>query len=125
MTLAYLCVLVAIFLPFVFAGLAKSRGDFDNARPREWLAQVDGWRQRAHWAQLNTFEAFPPFAAAVIIAHQLQAAQGWVDALAVLFIVFRAGYGLCYILDRPTLRSLAWTGGFACVIGLFLVAGLS
>eukprot|EP01035_Chromulina_nebulosa_P035064 gene35064-47116_t len=41
--------------------------DFDNAAPRVMLAKLDGWRQRANWAQLNGFEAFPPFAAAVII----------------------------------------------------------
>ncbi len=125
MTLAYLCVLVAIFMPFVFAGLAKSQGDFDNARPREWLERVEGWRQRAHWAQLNTFESFPPFAAAVIIAHQLGAAQAWVNGLAVLFVLFRALYGLFYILDKSTARSLAWTGGFVCVIGLFIAAAMA
>ncbi len=125
MTLAYWMVLIAIFMPFVFAGLAKSRGRFDNARPREWLAGLSGWRQRAHWAQLNTFEAFPPFAAAVIIAHQLGGAQAWIDALAVLFVLLRLGYGAAYIADRPTLRSLLWTGAFACVPGLFAVAGLT
>ena len=125
MTLAYWMVLIAIFMPFVFAGLAKSRGRFDNARPREWLAGLSGWRQRAHWAQLNTFEAFPPFAAAVIIAHQLGGAQAWIDALAVLFVLLRLGDGAAYIADRPTLRSLLWTGAFACVPGLFAVAGLT
>ena len=125
MSIAYYCVLAAIFLPIVFAGLAKSRGDFDNARPREWLTGLEGWRQRAHWAQLNTFEAFPPFAAAVIIAHQLGAPQGPVDTLAVLFLVFRGAYGLFYIVDRPTLRSLAWMAAFACVVGLFIIAALA
>ncbi|QGM22296.1 hypothetical protein GJ672_08560 [Spiribacter sp. 2438] len=125
MSIAYYCVLAAIFLPIVFAGLAKSRGDFDNARPREWLTSLEGWRQRAHWAQLNTFEAFPPFAAAVIIAHQLGAPQGPVDVLAVLFLVFRGAYGLFYIVDRPTLRSLAWMAAFACTVGLFIIAALA
>jgi uncharacterized MAPEG superfamily protein len=122
MTIAYICVFIAIFLPFVFAGLAKSEGQFDNARPRAWLERLEGWRQRAHWAQLNTFEAFPPFAAGVIIAHQLNASQAWIDGLAVAFLIFRGLYGYFYIADRATLRSTAWTGGFACVVGLFIVA---
>jgi len=122
MTIAYICVFIAIFLPFVFAGLAKSEGQFDNARPRAWLERLEGWRQRAHWAQLNTFEAFPPFAAGVIIAHQLNGSQAWIDGLAVAFLIFRGLYGYFYIADRATLRSLAWTGGFACVVGLFIVA---
>lgn len=122
MTIAYWAVLAAMVMPFVFAGLAKSQGRFDNARPREWLAGLSGWRQRAHWAQLNTFEAFPPFAAAVLIAHQVGGAQSWIDALAVAFVVLRLGYGAAYIGDRPTLRSLLWTTAFACVVGLFVVA---
>lgn len=125
MTIAYICVFIAIFLPFVFAGLAKSEGGFDNARPRVWLDRLEGWRQRAHWAQLNTFEAFPPFAAGVIIAHQLNAAQAWIDGLAVAFLLFRGLYGVFYINDRATLRSIAWTGGFACVVGLFILAALA
>jgi uncharacterized MAPEG superfamily protein len=118
-------VLVAIFMPFVFAGLAKSQGRFDNARPREWLAGLSGWRQRAHWAQLNTFEAFPPFAAGVLLAQQAGGAQGWIDGLAVGFVALRLAYGAAYIGDRPTLRSLLWTAAFACVVGLFAVGALT
>jgi uncharacterized MAPEG superfamily protein len=68
---------------------------------------------------LNAFEAFPLFAAAVIVAHLTQAEQSLIDRLAVAFVLCRAGYTLAYIYDRPTLRSLFWTGGLACVIGLF------
>lgn len=125
MTIAYWCVLVMIFLPFVFAGLAKSAGQFDNARPRLWLEQQQGWRLRAHWAQLNTFESFAPFAAAVIIAHQLGATQSVVDVLAVLFVLFRIAFGAAYIADRPMIRSLVWTAAFACTVGLFIASALA
>lgn len=125
MTIAYWCLFAAMFYPFIFAGLAKSRGNFDNANPRAWLAGLSGWRQRAHWTQQNHFEAYPPFAAAVIVAHQLGGSQGWIDALAVLFLVARLLYGLFYVTDRPTLRSLVWTVGFACVVGLFVVGALA
>ena len=125
MTLALWCVLIAAFIPFVFAGMAKSQGRFDNARPRAWLAELQGWRQRAHWAQLNTFEAFPPFAAGVIIAEMTGAGQAWVNGLAVAFVLLRLGYGLAYVADRPTLRSLVWTGAFACTVGLFLAAAFA
>ena len=123
MTIAYWAVLAAALLPVVFAGIAKAGGErFDNRRPRAWLEQQAGWRQRAHWAQQNGYEAFPPFAAAVIIAHQLDAPQGVVNTLALLFIAFRILYGVLYIQDRHALRSLAWLAAMACVIGLFIAA---
>lgn len=123
MTLAYWMVLLAAVLPLAFAATAKAGGErYDNRRPREWLEARSGWRLRAHWAQQNSYEAFPPFAAAVIIAHQLEANQAWVDTLALLFIGFRILYGALYIADRHVLRSLAWTAGFACVVGLFILS---
>ncbi|MBK1727547.1 MAPEG family protein [Halorhodospira neutriphila] len=123
MSIAHWMILAAAVLPLVFAGLAKGgAASFDNRRPREWLAAQEGWRQRAHWAQQNSYEAFPPFAAAVLVAEQVGAAQVAVDALAVLFIGLRLVYGALYIADLSTLRSLAWTAGLACVVGLFLAA---
>ncbi|MCU0869938.1 MAG: MAPEG family protein [Burkholderiales bacterium] len=122
MTIAFWCVLVAGLLPIVWAGAAKSRGDFDNRDPRAWLAALDGWRARANAAQANSWEAFAPFAAAVLIAHAAGAAGARVDALAVGFVLARVAYGLLYIADRPTLRTVAWTAGFACVMGLYAVA---
>ncbi|PWG61548.1 MAPEG family protein [Spiribacter halobius] len=124
MTLALWTLLIAAIIPYIFAGLAKSRGDFDNARPRTWLAQVEGWRQRAHWAQLNSYEAFPPFAAAVLTAELTDADQAWVNGLALLFVLLRLAYGAAYITDRPTLRSSLWTAAFACVAGLFVAAAV-
>lgn len=124
MTLAYWCVLIAVFLPFVLAGLAKSERGFDNRRPRQWLAERGGWRQRANWAQQNQFEAFPPFAAAVIIAHLAGAEQGWVNALALAWVLLRVLYAALYIGNRASARSLVWTAALACVIALFVMAAL-
>lgn len=124
MTLANWCVLAAALMPYAFTGLAKSRRDFDNARPRDWLAAVGGWRQRAHWAQLNSFEAFPPFAAGVIVAQQAGAPQAHVDALAVAFVGLRLVYGGLYMADCPGLRSVAWTLAMGMTVGLFVSAAL-
>ena len=123
MTTAYWCVLVAMLMPIVWAGIAKggARG-FDNARPRDYLARLDGWRQRANWAQVNSYESFPAFAAGVIIAHLAGAAQPTIDMLALVYVAARILYGIFYIADRPTLRSLAWVAGLACIIGLFVAA---
>jgi uncharacterized MAPEG superfamily protein len=122
MTVAFWAVLVACFLPLGCAGLAKSGGGFDNAVPRAWLDRQTGWRQRADWAQRNHYEVFPPFAAAVIIAHLAHAPARWAGLLAVAFVLIRVGYTAAYVLDRPSLRSLLWGLGFGCVLGLFAIS---
>ncbi|HYN39935.1 MAG TPA: MAPEG family protein [Rhodospirillales bacterium] len=124
MTFAYWMVLVAALLPYVTVGFAKA-GGIDNRAPRADIERLTGWRKRADWAHRNHFEAFPAFAAAVIIAHLAGVAQGWIDLLAALFIVSRVGYTAAYLADRPTVRSLIWTGGIACVIALFIFAALA
>jgi uncharacterized MAPEG superfamily protein len=81
---------------------------FDNRNPREWLGAQAGFRRRANAAQLNGFEAFPLFAAAVLTAHALQAPQSRLDMLAVTFVVARVLYLAFYLADQSLLRSLAW-----------------
>jgi uncharacterized MAPEG superfamily protein len=122
MTVAYWCVLIAAIIPFLFTGIAKAgaRG-FNNRRTRVFQDSLTGWRQRAHWAHQNGFEAFPPFAAAVIIAHLAAAEQTQIDALSIAFILLRLAYGGLYIADQPTLRSLVWFGGLICVVALFFI----
>ena len=124
MTFAYWCVLVAAFLPLVWIGIAKgSLTDYDNDRPRAALAHAEGRAQRAHWAEQNALEAFPPFAAGVIIAHLTGGAdQTTINLLAGLFIAARVVHGLAYVNDLGLPRSFAWLAGFASMIGLFVAA---
>lgn len=123
MTVAYWCVLIAAFLPIVWVGFAKSgKPGYDNARPREFLGSLEGWQARANHAQQNSYEAFPFFAAGVIIAHLCGTPQGTIDTLAVTFILARIAYGFLYITNRSTLRSLVWLVGFGCTVALFVTA---
>lgn len=122
MTTALWMVLAAVMLPYLWAVLAKATPGYDNRAPREFLAHVTGWRKRADWAQQNSFEALAGFAAAAIIAHLVVGPSARADALAIGFIAFRLLHGLLYILDKGTLRSLAWIGALGCIVGLFLVA---
>lgn len=122
MTTAYWCVLIAALLPICAVGLAKAQPGFDNNAPREWLGRLSGWRARAHAAHLNSFEAFAPFAAAVIIAHLAHAPQGRIDLLATSFVAARIAYIGLYIADLAGLRSVAWMVAMGCVIGLFVAA---
>ncbi|MBK6453605.1 MAG: MAPEG family protein [Proteobacteria bacterium] len=121
MTIAFWCVLVAGFLPYFGTLTAKIGGErFDNSNPRDWLNAQSGFRKRANAAQHNSFEAFPFFAAAVIIAHVAGAPQGRIDLFAVVFILARLFYIAFYVADMATLRSLAWFVGIGSVVALFL-----
>ncbi len=122
MTLAYWMVLLAAMLPYLAVGVSKWRRGYDNDAPRVGIEQLPPAKQRAYWAHLNAFEAFPPFAAAVIIAHLAHASQPVVDGLAVVFVAARIAHLLLYIGNLATLRSVAWTVGVGCVIALFVVA---
>ncbi|MGO4761032.1 MAPEG family protein [Cupriavidus sp. 2KB_3] len=123
MPIAFWCVLVAGLLPVLTVAIAKAggRGGFDNHDPRGWLEKQSGRARRADLAHRNHFEAFPFFAAGVLIATHMSAPQARIDELAMVFVVARILYTVCYLTDRATLRTLCWTIGFLTVIGLFLL----
>ncbi|RXF73795.1 MAPEG family protein [Hansschlegelia zhihuaiae] len=121
MSIALWCVLFAGLLPILCAGAAKSGASgFDNARPREWLANLEGWRKRMNAAQQNGWEAFPLFAAAVLVASTNGGPRGAVDLLALLWVAFRLAYVWAYAADRPTLRSGFFTLALLCAVTIFV-----
>jgi uncharacterized MAPEG superfamily protein len=110
-------------MPLLWTAVAKFSGPgFNNRAPREFQARLTGFRARAHWAHQNSFEAFPAFAAAVIIAHLAGVAQERIDVLALAFIALRLVYGVLYLADQALLRSIAWTAALGCVVALFVSA---
>jgi len=122
MTVAYWCVLAAALMPLLWTAISKATGPrFDNRTPRAWQAQLTGMPQRAYAAHLNSFEAFPPFAAAVIIAQLLEAPQGQVDMLALAFVGLRLLYGMLYLANQAMLRSLVWALAMGCTVWLFVL----
>jgi uncharacterized MAPEG superfamily protein len=121
MTTAYWCVLAAALMPYVAVSIAKSGGErFDNSNPRLWLERQQGFRARANAAQANSFEAFPFFAAAVVVAHLTQAPQDRIDALAVMFVLARAAFIVFYVADWHWARSIVWTIGVVATITIFV-----
>lgn len=126
MSTAYWCILIAAFLPYVWTVVAKQSGErYDNRDPRSWLARQDNPRAiRANGAQLNAFEAFAPFAAGVILAQLAGVDAGLVALLALTFVACRLLHGLFYVFGLALLRTLAWAGGFACVLWLLVAAAL-
>jgi uncharacterized MAPEG superfamily protein len=125
MTIAFWCVLVAGLLPYIAVGIAKWDPTYmaNNGEPRAWEAKLGGIQSRAHAAHLNGFEAFPLFAAGVVIASLCQAAPATVDAIAAIFVATRVIYIAAYLANADKVRSLIWTAGLVCCIALFVVAG--
>ena len=126
MLIAYGCIIVAACLPYLWAVLAKtSAPGYNNKDPRGWVARQESYRVRnAYAAHLNAFEAFPAFAAAVLMAQFAQVDAQHVAWLSMAFIAFRILHGIFYLAALQALRSLAWLGGFASVIALMLLAAL-
>jgi uncharacterized MAPEG superfamily protein len=124
MYFAYWMVLAAAFLPYAATAYAK-RGSADNHTPRLYAETLTGARRRADWAQQNHFEAFPLFAAAVIIASLAGTAHATIDWLAGIFVGLRILYTFAYITDRAALRTILFMLGAACVLGLFVAAGFA
>ena len=124
MTIAYLCILITAFLPYIWVTIAKASGDkYDNRDPRGWLSRQDNARShRANAAQLNSFETFPAFAASVLMAQFANVDHGWITWLAIGFVVFRVLHGIFYVGNNHQFRSLSWFAGFFCVLGLMGMA---
>ncbi|MDH1008674.1 MAPEG family protein [Pseudomonas nicosulfuronedens] len=127
MPIAFWCVLIAIFLPYVGTSIAKfTGGGFgprQNHDPRTFLATLEGYRKRANAFQMNSFEVTPAFAAAAIIAYVVNNAEpATIDRLAIAWVTSRLLYLIFYIADLALLRSLVWFAGMALIIAIFVVS---
>ena len=126
MNIAFICILTMGLMPIIFAGIAKIGSKrfspTANHNPREFMAKLEGWPKRANWAQINGFEAFPLFAAAVLVASYNHAPQSTLDLIAMLVVGLRILYGVLYIADKATLRSLVWVISLGFTISLFFIA---
>jgi uncharacterized MAPEG superfamily protein len=123
MTIAEWCVFGTLVLSLLTIAPIKWLGhrQFDNARPRDGAFYQDPLRARALGAHQNGIEAFPFFAIAVLLAEFRDAPQSLVNELAALFLIVRIAYVLTYLGDRPTLRSILWSIGFAINIAIFFL----
>jgi uncharacterized MAPEG superfamily protein len=125
MTGAEWCLFGAVLLYLVT--LAPTKGlaprQFNNANPRDPKFFEHPIRKRALGAHINGIETFPFFAAAVLLAEFRNAPQGWVDGLALAFLVTRVAFVAAYVGNRPTLRTVLWNAAFAFNVGLFFLSG--
>ena len=129
MAVAFWCVLVMGVMPAATVGIAKlGRVTLDgrgNHAPRDWAQSLDGFRRRAYAAHLNHFEAFPLFAAAVLVAATQGAPMATVNSLALTVVATRLVYTACYLADLATVRTLVWGAGWLLTVAIFVLPALS
>jgi uncharacterized MAPEG superfamily protein len=126
MTVAEWCVFGTLMLYLLTIASIKWIGfrRFDNASPRDPNFYDDPIAARALGAHQNGIEAFPFFAAAVLLAEFRTSPQRLIDELAILFLIVRIAYVFTYLGNRPTLRSILWSIGFAINIAIFFMPTL-
>jgi len=126
MTLAEWCVFGTVVLYIgTIASIKWIRfRSFDNSKPRDPAFYDDPISARALGAHQNGIEAFPLFAVAVLLAEFRDGPQRLIDELAVLFVIVRIAYVFTYLGNRPTLRSILWSLGFAINGVIFFMPAL-
>lgn len=117
-------ILVACLLPYAFSMIAKVAGGFtfkDNQNPRQFLSQTQGIAARANAVQQNSFENLPLFIAAILMAEYMVIDQHVVMILGIAYIVLRILYGICYLANWSSLRSIMWFLSLCCPIYLLIL----
>ena len=117
-------ILAACLLPYVFTFIAKRAAGFkssDNQNPREVLARSTGLASRAHAVQQNSFESLPLFIAAILMAEYMVIPQRIIMSIGIAYIILRIFYGVCYLANWATLRTVIWTLSLLCPVCLLLL----
>ena len=116
-------ILIACLLPYVFTAIAKKIAGFkarDNQNPREFLAKTTGLAARANAVQQNSFESLPLFIASILMAEYMVISQTVIMTFGIAYILLRF-YGICYLANWATLRSIIWILSLLCPICLLLL----
>jgi uncharacterized MAPEG superfamily protein len=77
------------------------------------------WGMRAHRAYLNAVETFAPFAALVLITHIAGKETSTTATLAMAYFWLRLIHAVVFWFAIPYVRTLVFTLGWLCVVGLF------
>lgn len=114
------CLLIAGLLPIAAKApvvyFQNRDNGYDNRHPRAQQQRLTGAGARAVAGHYNAYEAFPLFAAAVLVViatEQVTVLNQW---LAVSFVTLRIVFHTLYLLNWDKLRSLIWFLALLCPI---------
>ncbi|MBZ9785467.1 MAPEG family protein [Pseudomonas sp. REP124] len=124
MSIPFWCVFISALLIYVarmpVTKAMKEQGGYDNHLPRQQQGQLTGFGARAVAAHQNSIEAFILFSVGVLMAHTTQTAGWLIDLIAIVFVIARVIYLLCYWKDLAWQRSLVWLVGLVCSLLLMI-----
>jgi uncharacterized MAPEG superfamily protein len=119
--LAFTALLTAsLWIPYVVAQVMTngplSPDNYVNPTPRP----LPFWGQRADRAYLNAVETFAPFAALVLAVQVAGKTDAITGFCAASYFWLRLAHAIVYFAGWPYLRTLIFTLGWACIVGLFV-----
>ena len=107
-----------LWIPYIMAraqtyGLAKTLTYVSDSEP------LPVWAERARKAHYNAIENLAPFAALVLVAHAVGAANETTATAAIVFFWARVAHYLGYISGLPYLRTLTFTIAWIAMVVIF------
>jgi len=121
-TVIFSALLILVSKIPVAIAMSQQKGGYDNRQPRKQQSALNDFGQRALSGHQNSIEAFPIFAAGVLLALWSQADTTTIQNLCVIFCCARIAYLICYWLDIDKVRSIIWSLGFGSSIWLMALA---
>ena len=118
------CLLIAGLLPIAAKApvvyFQNRDNGYDNRHPRAQQQRLTGPGARAVAGHYNAYEAFPLYAAAVLLVIATDQVTEMNIILAVAFVVLRVVYHVLYLANFDNLRSLIWF--FALLSPVLMIA---
>jgi uncharacterized MAPEG superfamily protein len=111
-----ICLFIAALLPMLAkvplaVSMSRNKGGYDNKHPRDQQAKLTGFGARALAAHQNAFEALLMFAVAAVTVLATNNVTPEVEMAAMVFVVARVLYNICYLVNQDILRSTTWLVG--------------
>lgn len=127
MTTVLACLLIAVLIPYVLAGIGgyhkgKQFGKPDNNNPRAQSAQLTGVGARAVAAQGNAWEALAVFTASLAAAFFAGVEPASLALPAVVFVLARVAHAVCYLNDLASARSSSFLVATVACLWIFVKA---
>ena len=127
MTTVLACLLIAVLMPYVLAGIGgyhkgKQFGKPDNNNPRVQSAQLTGTGARAVAAQQNAWEALAVFTASLAAAFFAGVEPASLATPALVFVAARIAHAVCYLNDLASARSTTFLVATLMCLWIFVKA---